>query len=130
MFSFRAVPKLKLNFPSGMFLFVGVSDRPCIQRTRDEMIREAVTEKKLLAFDYNDHRRIIEPHVYGRKNDRNGIMAYQIGGQSSKGELPGWRRMYMNKMTNMKVLDEAFSGMRPVPNEHSSWDLIYLIVDE
>ena len=130
MFSFRTAPELKLSFQSGTCLCVGVSDRPCIQRTRDEMIREAITEKKLLAFDYNDHRRIVEPHVYGRKSDKNGIMAWQIGGQSSKGKLPDWRRMYMNKMTNMKVLDEAFSGMRPVPNEHSPWDLYYLIVDE
>ena len=130
MFSFRAMPELKLSFQSGACLCAGVPDRSCIQRTRDEMIREAITEKKLLAFDYNDHRRIVEPHVYGRKNNKNGIMAWQIGGQSSSGKLPGWRRMYMNKMTNMKVLDEAFSGMRPVPNEHSPWDLIYLIVDE
>ena len=131
MFSFRAVPKLRhLGFPFGILLFIGVSDRLLIPRTRDEMIREAITEKKLLAFDYNDHRRIVEPHVYGRKSDKNGIMAYQIDGQSSKGGLPNWRRMYMNKMTNMKVLDEAFSGMRPVPNEHSSWDFIYLIVDK
>ena len=130
MFSFRATPELKLSFQSGTCLCVGVPDRSCIQRTRDEMIREAITEKKLLAFDYNDHRRIVETHVYGRKNDRNGIMAWQIGGQSSKGKLPDWRRMYMNKMTNMKVLDEEFSGMRQVPNEHSPWDFIYLIVDK
>jgi len=111
-----------------MFLFVSISDRYFVSWTRDEMIREAITERKLLVIEYDGHSRIIEPHLYGRKNQRNGIMAYQIRGHSSTGVM-GWKRLYMNKMTNMSILDERFQGMRETIN-HSSWDLIYLIVDK
>ena len=104
-------------------------DRNPVHRTMDEMIREAITEKRLLAFDYDGYHRIIESHIYARKHDKNGILAYQIDGKSSSGEL-GWKRMHMKKITNMRVLDETFSGIRPVTNWHSAWDLFYLIVDE
>jgi len=130
MFSFRTVPKIRhLKFLLGMFLFVNISDRYFVSWTRDEMIREAITEKRLLAFEYDGLYRIVEPHVYGRKNEKNGILGYQIRGQSSSGGLPNWRRMYMKKITRMRVLDETFPGIRPVPNEHSSWDFKYFIVD-
>ena len=88
----------------------------------------AIFGKRLLEFDYNGYHRIVEPHVYGRKNNKNGMMVYQIGGQRSTGEL-GWKRMYMNKITNMKILREIFPGMRET-YDHSTWDLIYLIVDK
>lgn len=129
MFSFRTALKIRRpNFPSGMFFFVGFPNMFFIVRTVDEMIRKAITEKKLLEFDYDGYHRIVEPHVYGRKNEKNEILTYQQRGQSSSGVL-GWKRMYMNKIANMRVLDETFPGSRPVPNKHSTWDLIYLIVE-
>lgn len=102
--------------------------RHCIHRTMDEMIREAMSERKLLAFDYDGHHRIVELHVYGRKSDQNGVLAYQIGGQSSTGRFD-WKRMHMKKMTNMKVLNKTFPGKREVTGMHSLWDLYYFIVD-
>lgn len=98
------------------------------QRTMDEMIREAISEKKLVSFDYDNFHRIAELHVYGRQSDKNGVLAYQIGGQSSKGDL-GWKIMYVNKITNMKVLDEPFPGKRETTGKHTSWDVYYYIVD-
>ena len=129
MFCFKTVPKLRhLMLRLGMFLFVNISDRYFVSWTRDEMVREAITDKKLLELYYDGKYRIVEPHVYGRKNERNGILAYQIGGQSSTG-IMGWKRMYMKKIKNMKVLDETFPGKREVTGMHSEWDLRYLIVD-
>ena len=129
MFSFGAASKMRLlNFLSRLFSFAGILGRYFAPRTRDEMIREAISEKKLLVFDYNGYHRIVESHVYGRKNDKNGILAYQIRGQSSSGGL-GWRRMYMKKITNMRVLGETFPGRREVTGLHSSWDFKYFIVD-
>ena len=96
----------------------------------DEMIRQAINEKKLLGYDYDGYNRIVEPHVYGNKDGEDAILVYQVRGQSSSGGLPNWRRMHMKKITNMMVLDETFPGKREVPNEHSAWDFIYLIVDK
>lgn len=128
MFSFGAESKMmRMRFQSGMLYFAKFLDRLLTPFTTDEMIRWAITEKKLLEFDYDGYHRIVEPHIYGRKNEKNGILAYQTRGQSSRGEL-GWKRMYMNKIANMRVLDETFPGIRPVPNKHSTWDLFHLIV--
>lgn len=129
MFSFGAASKMiLLKFLIRLVRFAGFLVRHFIPHTMDEMIREAITQKKLLTFDYDGYRRIVESHVYGRKNDRNGILAYQIRGKSSSGKLE-WKRMYMKRITNMRVLDETFPGMRPVTGLHSSWDFHYFIVD-
>ena len=121
--------KIKLlNFLLRWFSFVSIIGRYFATNTRDAMIREAISEKKLLVFDYDGFHRIVELHVYGRKDDRNEILAYQVRGQSSTGEL-GWKRMYMNEITNMRVLGETYPGIRQVNDRHSPWDFIYFIVD-
>ena len=116
------------KFLSRLFWLACFPIRHCIHRNMDEMIREAMSERRLMSFDYDGFHRIAEPHVYGRKNDGNGILAKQTGGESSQEEL-GWRRMYLRDMTNMKVLDETFPGKRETTGMHSSWDICYFIVD-
>ena len=91
------------------------------------MIRKAIQEIMLLEFDYQGFHRIVEPHVYGQKFGKDGMMVYQIRGKSSTGYF-GWKRMYLKEITNMKILDETFSGRRIVSGRHSSWDTIYLVV--
>ena len=95
----------------------------------DWHFRMAITEKRLVAFDYDGHYRIVESHVYGTYKGKTGILAYQLWGESSDGEL-GWKRMHLNKITNMTVLDKTFPGRREVPNHHAKWDIVYLLVDE
>ena len=84
-------------------------------------------KKRLVEFYYNGYYRIIELHVYGKKNGKDGIMTYQIRGKSSYGVL-GWKRMYLEKITKMRVLRERYPGERITTGKHSSWDEIYLIV--
>jgi len=113
---------------SKLSCFVGILSRHFGPNTVDKMIRRAICEKKLLAYDYDEYHRIAEPHVYGMKNGDDGMLVYQIEGESSSGGLPNWRRMKLEGITNMTVLDETFLGKRPVNGLHSSWDVIYLIV--
>lgn len=94
----------------------------------DGMIRQAINGKKLLGYDYDGYHRIVEPHVYGKKDGEDAILVYQVRGQSSSGGLPNWRRMKLRGITNMTVLDETFRGRRPVSGSHSSFDTTYLIV--
>ena len=117
-----------LNFMPWWFSFAGIIGKYFATNTRDVMIREAISEKKLLVFDYDGYHRIAEPHVYGRKDNKNEILVYQIGGKSSTGELK-WKRMEMRKIANMRVLNKAFPGIRPSKGRHSPWDFIYHIVD-
>ncbi|MEC4848988.1 MAG: hypothetical protein RI100_07360 [Nitrosarchaeum sp.] len=119
---------MKLILEHRMADLAGILGSSSTQRTMDEMIREAMSEKKLVSFDYDSFHRIAELHVYGRQNDKNGILAHQIGGQSSDGDL-GWKIMYVNKITNMKVLDETFQGKRETTGKHTSWEIRYFVID-
>jgi len=116
------------KFLSRLFSFIGFRGRQYTPQTMNEMIWYAILGRRLLEFDYDGYHRIVEPHVYGRKFEKDGIMTYQIDGQSSSGGLPDWRRMKLKGITNMKVLDKTFLGRRPVNGMYSSWDIRYLIV--
>ena len=94
----------------------------------DQIIRTAISQKKLLGFVYEARPRIVEPHIYGKKDGRYGILAYQVDGESS-GKLPDWRRMYLKKISgDITILDKTFLGKRPTAGKHSEWDEIYCIV--
>lgn len=116
------------NIPYRILDFIHFPERN-MPHTMDGMFRKAICEKRLLKIEYDTYCRIVESHVYGRKNGKDGILSYQIRGKSSSGIL-GWKRMYSPKITNMRVLRERFPGKRPVKGNHSSWDKFYDIVDE
>ena len=46
----------------------------------EQTIIDAIDTKKMLKFDYHDHQRIVEPHVYGIKDGKKSLQAYQTGG--------------------------------------------------
>ncbi|AFU57894.1 hypothetical protein Ngar_c09520 [Candidatus Nitrososphaera gargensis Ga9.2] len=95
----------------------------------DNIIRTAIASKKLIEFSYEQKHRIAEPHVYGILNGKRQLLVYQIGGQSSSGNLPNWRRMDVSKISNMQMLDDHFPGRRPYPSgEHSSFDTVLAVV--
>lgn len=87
----------------------------------------AIGQKRLLYFFYNGYLRIVEPHIHGRKNCRDGILAYQVGGGSSSGGH-GWRRMYLDRISGLRMLDLTFPGKRESIGRHSYWDLVYSTV--
>jgi len=94
----------------------------------ENLIRSAITNKKLLKFNYHKFERIVEPHVYGVKDGRDALLVYQIEGGSSSGGLPEWRRMFLDEISDMEILERAFPGQRPTSGKHSSFDKTILIV--
>lgn len=97
--------------------------------TLDGMFRKATKEKRLIEIEYDEYKRVVETHIYGKKNCKEGILAYQKRGKSSSGIL-GWKRMYFQKMTKVRVLRERFPGKRQTSGKQSSWDEFYDIVDK
>lgn len=94
-----------------------------------DTIRSAIREHRMLEFSYGGRVRIVEPHVAGIKGGRQGMLAYQTGGQSSSGGIPEWRRFYLDKISGLRVLKEGFDGPRPYPSgRHSSWDSTIAVV--
>ena len=95
----------------------------------DDIIKTGIEEKRLLEFDYDGHHRIAEPHVYGALNGINELLCFQIRGGSSSGRIPDWRRFKLRAISNLKLLDEHFHGIRPFPSGvHSSFDRRFYIV--
>lgn len=98
----------------------------------DAIVRQAITEKRLIQFTYQQLPRVAEPHVYGRKDGRVGLMTYQVGGQSKSGAIPNWRRVYFDEISDMQILSEHFAGSRVhelKSGRHSDWDETFMVVD-
>ncbi|HET9363905.1 MAG TPA: hypothetical protein VFP71_02855, partial [Candidatus Angelobacter sp.] len=57
-----------------------------------EVILTAIHKKQLLRFIYNNQPRIVEPQDYGVQKGTVSLFTYQIGGQSSSGRIPEWRK--------------------------------------
>lgn len=91
----------------------------------------AIRSKAVVEFNYGGHHRVVEPHVLGVSGGVMQFLGYQIGGTSSSGGLPEWRRFDLNKISGFSLTDQLFPGRRPFPSgQHSSWDYQILVVDE
>ena len=94
----------------------------------DNLIRTAIANKQLLEFNYDGYHRIAEPHVYGIKDGVHEILVFQVGGESSSGVIQGWKRMKLDKVLEMSILDQLFAGPRPSYGKHSSFDTTIAVV--
>ena len=95
----------------------------------DQILKSAIANKQLVEFSYSGHQRIAEPHVLGINGGALQFLGYQVGGSSSSGGIPEWRRFDLNKMSNLAILQRTFPGKRPFPSgKHSSWDQQLAIV--
>ena len=106
----------------------GVAEAPADEL--DRLVREAIAGRRVIEFDYEGRPRVVEPHVYGIKGGRRGILAWQTGGESSSGRLPDWRRFHLDGVTQLRLLDRTFAGPREYPSgTHSSWDTTLAVVE-
>ena len=89
------------------------------------IIRTAIAERRVIEFSYKGHIRIAEPHIYGIKNDKRQLLVYQIGGGTSSGGIPDWRRVELNDISGLKVTTEKFVPRKEVqPGDKEGWDSI------
>lgn len=89
----------------------------------EQIIVQAISAKKLIEFMYSGHPRHVEPHVLGVNGGTTQLLGYQVGGSSSSGGIPEWRRFDLPKMSSIKIASTSFPGRRPFPSgKHSSWD--------
>jgi hypothetical protein len=85
-------------------------------QTVDDIYRlvwTAVSKKKPIEATYDGRRRLLSPHRLGRNRDgRLRVLCYQCGGGSQSG-LEGsgspanWRCLVLEKLGNVKMLDEG-----------------------
>lgn len=77
---------------------------------------------------YKDGDRIVEPHDYAIQNGSVKLLGYQVGGSSS-GQLPNWRWIEADLISDLQLLDRTFPGGRPTPSgKHHKWDKLFIRV--
>jgi predicted DNA-binding transcriptional regulator YafY len=98
-----------------------------VDQELNQLIRDAIDQKHLIRFRYQEKERIVEPHDYGIQKGIHRLLSWQVGGQSS-GRLPGWRWFDVGNMHDIEVLDKTFAGNRDVSGKHHQWDEIFVRV--
>jgi hypothetical protein len=89
----------------------------------DELLRQAIAERRLVAFVLDGYPRIGEPHDYGIINGTAKLFFFQTGGRSRSQPPVGWRWATLSKMSDLKLLEQHFAGPRPAPSgRHIHWD--------
>ena len=94
-------------------------------------IRAAIANREIIEFTYKGHKRKAEPHIYGIKNGKRQLLVYQIGGTSSSGPIPDWRRIDIDVIGELKNTGQKFQGKRDLPSssDSGSWDTIIARVE-
>ena len=80
----------------------------------NDIIIEAIENRKLLEFIYKDHHRVVEPYTFGVSSKGNdNLSAFQIDGTSENIVVPDWGLFTIDKIVDLKILNQTFEGTRP-----------------
>ena len=103
---------------------------PTVPQALDDLLKSAISQRRLIRFWYDGKERIAEPHDYGIQKGKIRLLAYQIRGQSNTGTLPAWRWIEVPRILQPEILEQKFSGGRPAPSgKHHEWDEIFIRVE-
>lgn len=93
------------------------------------MLVEAISAQRVIEFDYRRRHRIAEPHTLGiNTSDVKQLLTYQLGGESSSGPLPDWRRFEVDGIENLASRAETFPRRMARSGEHARWRKIIAFV--
>jgi hypothetical protein len=84
--------------------------RGTAEPTPAELLVRAVLEHRTVTLVYEGLRRIIEPHLIGiHEAGEPMLAAFQTGGFSHSGDLPGWRTFITTKVESVDHREETFT---------------------
>ena len=87
----------------------------------NEIIREAIENKRMIEFNYKDEVRVVEPYAYGVSSKNNDILrGYQVEGGSSSSSDLGWRLFTVDKIENIIITDIEFEAIQDGYNPNDS----------
>jgi hypothetical protein len=94
----------------------------------DPVLWRAIEERRMIRLLYHRRLRIVEPHDHGILNSSVQLLAYQVGGSSSR-PLPNWILMKANEIAELELLDQLFPGGRPTATaKHLKWNTLFITV--
>jgi predicted nucleotidyltransferase len=88
----------------------------------EQRLHDAIDDRLVVQFYYDGHLRLAEPHVLGVKDGRLHVLTYQVGGRTSSGSLPGWRRFFVDELSELHVTSQGFVPQRLTFGRHSAFD--------
>jgi hypothetical protein len=78
--------------------------------TAAERLVRAVLERRTVSLVYEGLPRVVEPHLIGIHQAGEPVLsAFQTGGFSHSGDLPGWRTFITTKIELVEPRDETFA---------------------
>jgi predicted DNA-binding transcriptional regulator YafY len=81
--------------------------------TGTERLVLAILDHRVVRLRYQDRERTVEPHLLGiHEAGEPMLVAYQTGGASQRGDVPGWRTFITTSVEDVDVTDEHFPGAR------------------
>src|SRR5258708_6001215 len=94
----------------------------------DPVLWRAIEERRMIRLLYHRRLRIVEPHDHGILNGSVQLLAYQVGGSSSR-PLPNWILMKADEIAAPKLRDKNFRGGRPpAAGKHLKWNTLFIRV--
>jgi len=92
------------------------------------LLWRAIEDRRMIRLLYHRRNRILEPHDHGILNGSVQLLAYQVGGSSSR-PLPNWILMKANEITDLELLDQTFPGGRSTASgKHLKWNKLFIRV--
>jgi hypothetical protein len=73
-----------------------------------QCICDAIRARRLLAFEYEGHRRVAAPYCHGFNRGGEMLRAVQVGGSSRSGRFGVGKLWSIAKMREIRVVDESF----------------------
>src|SRR5579864_9342412 len=94
----------------------------------DPLLWRAIEDRRVIRLLYHRRLRILEPHDHGILNGSVQLLAYQVGGSSSR-SLPNWILMKTDEIADLDLLDQNFPGGRPAAaGKHLKWNALFIRV--
>lgn len=94
----------------------------------EQLLRRAIRERRLVEFWLHALRRVGEPHLYGVHKGVAQLLLYQTSGESRSGGLPAWRRVNLEEVHGLRVLEERFAGGR-LAGRRGDWDEVLEVTE-
>jgi hypothetical protein len=81
--------------------------------TGAERLVLAILDHRVVRIHYQGRDRLIEPHMVGLHEAGEPLLvAYQTGGTSRSGVVPGWRTFITTSIDSVEITEEQFPGPR------------------
>jgi hypothetical protein len=79
------------------------------KKTAEELLRQALNERRVVRFKYHGFIRRVEPHALGRVTEgRPALLGWQASGGSASEPPPGWRTFVLTDIKALSLMHPTF----------------------